>query len=350
VVPTQQGKHAAPRKRRRKSALSLILIDLLCIALGLNIFALFHHVIDFTPKTTGVVLPAATAAPVQETAAPAPEAQPEVSAEPLAEVTPSPEPRPLTWAEKYAEHFTDGEILQTDTSYRSPDVSVEVTTVQADGVLYHVAELWLTDVRYLRSAFGNGGYGYGTQSTANMAGSNDAIVAISGDHYTGRYEGVVIRNGILYRETRFGDVCILGYDGVMYTLTDAELDLEAIKTEGNVYQLWSFGPALLVDGQPQTEFESEVTRANPRSAIGYVEPGHYFLVQVDGRIPNSNGMTMAELSQLFYNLGCTVAYNLDGGQTAGMYWNGSLLSHPYGRDVGDIIYVAATLPEENPAA
>ena len=87
------------------------------------------------------------------------------------------------------------------------------------------------------------------------------------------------------------------------------------------YQCWTFGPSLLdEEGQPKTEksqFLSTVQRANPRSALGYVSPGHYLFVTVDGRGQSgSRGMTMAELSQLMYDLGCTVAYNLDGGGTA----------------------------------
>ena len=98
---------------------------------------------------------------------------------------------------------------------------------------------------------------------------------------------------------------------------------------------------LLQDGRAMTEFNSELTRANPRSAIGYYEPGHYCFVQVDGRDKNnSRGMTLEELSQLFEDLGCTAAYNLDGGQSSGFAWMGRLLSYPYGRNVSDIIYVA----------
>ena len=97
---------------------------------------------------------------------------------------------------------------------------------------------------------------------------------------------------------------------------------------------------LLQNGQAMEDFTSTVTVANPRSAIGYVEPGHYFFVQVDGRGgTGSRGMTMRELSLLFESLGCETAYNLDGGATAGIAWQGELLSYPYMRPVCDIIYV-----------
>lgn len=98
------------------------------------------------------------------------------------------------------------------------------------------------------------------------------------------------------------------------------------------------------------KFNSNVNPANPRSAIGYYEPGHYCFVLVDGRQQGySKGMTLKALSQLFYDLGCVDAYNLDGGQTAVMAFDGKLASHPYegGRKTSDILYIAET-EGENP--
>jgi exopolysaccharide biosynthesis protein len=86
---------------------------------------------------------------------------------------------------------------------------------------------------------------------------------------------------------------------------------------------------------------------NPRSAIGYYEPGHYCFVTVDGRKEGySIGMTVPELAQLFEDLGCQSAYNLDGGQTAVMMFGDSIANQPYhgGRKTSDIIYI--TEPDE----
>lgn len=353
-MEVQQGKHSAPRraKRRRGTAarrrkiLRLVLTDLLFIGLGLIVFALFHHVIRFPSAAEPVTLPAAVTAAPEPAETPAVEAP--VEETPAVEETPEPTPARIysgVWGEKFAEHFTEGEILTDGNSYRSENISIEVRTVKEDGICYHVADIYVSDIKYLRAGLGNGQYWAGTQFTDEQARANDALVAVSGDHYSGRWEGVVVRNGVLYRETRFADVCVLGYDGVMRTMTDEEFDLDAV-TEQGAWQVWSFGPMLLQDGKAMTKFNSELTRANPRSAIGYFEPGHYCFVQVDGRDRNeSRGMTLEELSQLFASLGCTAAYNLDGGQSSGFAWKGELLSYPYGRKVSDIIYVGE-LPEE----
>ena len=57
-----------------------------------------------------------------------------------------------------------------------------------------------------------------------------------------------------------------------------------------------------------------VANRNPRTGIGYFEPGHYCLVVVDGRDGDSApGASIEEFASVFESLGCTQAYNLDGG-------------------------------------
>ena len=86
-----------------------------------------------------------------------------------------------------------------------------------------------------------------------------------------------------------------------------------------------------------------VSYPNPRSAIGYYEPGHYCFVVVDGRQSGyAKGMSIPELAALFEELGCTKAYNLDGGGSAVMVFNHkrySKQSNGGGRDLGDILLI-----------
>jgi exopolysaccharide biosynthesis protein len=104
---------------------------------------------------------------------------------------------------------------------------------------------------------------------------------------------------------------------------------------------------LLKDGQPMEDFNttSELkNKTEPRTAIGYYEPGHYCLVVVDGRQESkgySEGFTLMELSRVFYELGCSIAYNMDGGKSAEMIFDGKLQNRPYegGRETSDIIYI-----------
>ena len=228
-------------------------------------------------------------------------------------------------------------------------MNVSYQRIEENDVIYFVADVYVSDLGYLRSGFANGKYNGGFQMIDEIARQENAVVALSGDHYAGRGEGLVVRNGVLYRETRFQDVCVLLSDGTMVTLTNAELDMDDLKAAAP-WQVWAFGPELLDDeGHALTSFNSIVLPNNPRAAIGYVEPGHYYLVEVEGTrtgyYSGSRGMKMYELANLFESLGCKSAYNLDGGQSVGLAWMGELVSFRYDRSIPDIIYVADFLPE-----
>ncbi|MCI5682329.1 MAG: phosphodiester glycosidase family protein [Clostridiales bacterium] len=250
----------------------------------------------------------------------------------------------------FNDKFTDGEPVQTENSYMGKNVSVTWQRYEdkstGNFVVYYVADIYVRSTDYLKTARSAGFSDY----VENMAKENNAIIAINGDYFGARRQGTVVREGQLIRESDFKDVLVLFKNGVMKTYSNSEFDLESVISAAesggtSVLDIWSFGPALLDgEGKAKTEFDSSVTPANPRSAIGYYEPGHYCFVAVNGRgEENSAGLKMADLSKLFEDLGCTVAYNLDGGKSSVMVWDlGSKdINTPYdgGRSVSDIIYI-----------
>lgn len=249
----------------------------------------------------------------------------------------------------FKDKFTDGEPVQTENSYIGKNVSVTWQRVEDKStgrfVVYYIADIYIRSTDYFKTARSSG---Y-SASVESMAAANNAIIAINGDYFGARNQGTVVREGQLIRESSFKDVLVLFKNGVMKTYSADEFSLASVKAAADeagtsILDVWSFGPSLLdADGNSKTEFDSSVTPANPRSAIGYYEPGHYCLVAVNGRgEENSTGLKMSELSELFKNLGCTVAYNLDGGKSSVMVWDGgsSTINTPCdgGRSVSDIIY------------
>ena len=276
--------------------------------------------------------------PDAQEATSAPQAIRAVAADPPSAMIVAPDESGGWFAHKYSASGT----VQTDSSYQSANVNISIQKVQEDGLAYFVADLYVRSLDHLRTSLAFDTYGSGCrQSVHDMAEQSDAILAITGDYYGNQSRGVVIRNGTVYRKTTNGDVCVLYLDGTLQTYDKKAFSIDQALEKG-VYQAWSFGPRLLDDGQPMTKFNTSVGRENPRAAIGYYEPGHYCFVVVDGRQRGySRGMTMEELSQLFYRLGCSDAYNLDGGQTAQMYFAGSIINQPHngGRDVSDIVYI-----------
>lgn len=249
----------------------------------------------------------------------------------------------------FKDKFTDGEPVQTENSYMGKNVSVTWQRYEDKStggfVVYYVADIYIRNTDYFKTARSSGF----SSDVADMAKANNAIIAINGDYFGARNQGTVVREGQLIRESDFKDVLVLFKNGVMKTYSKEEFSLDAVKTAAeeagtSILDIWSFGPSLLdADGNAKTEFDSSVTPANPRSAIGYYEPGHYCLVAVNGRgEENSVGLKMADLAQLFSDLGCTVAYNLDGGKSSVMVWDGgaTTINTPDGggRSVSDIIY------------
>ena len=235
----------------------------------------------------------------------------------------------------------------TDNSYSSPDISITVTeeTTANGRITYYLADIYVRDITCFQSALARGTYGSGYRdSISDMAALSNALVAINGDYYGNTNEGVVIRNGVIYRANRTNcDVCVLYYDGRMEVMPGSAFDMQQAINDG-AWQAWTFGPALLdTDGSVLTSFAStgRIISANPRTAIGYYEPGHYCMVVVDGR-GASAGITLPDLSQLFYDLGCTAAYNLDGGNSSIMVWQDAVINDPSGggRESSDALLIA----------
>lgn len=248
--------------------------------------------------------------------------------------------------EAYFEKFCYTGEERGESFYRNDVVSMTLERVEEDALSYYVADIYVRDLSCFRTAIANDAVSrWAEEPVADMAARTEAVIAVSGDYYSARSTGLMARNGVWYRETidRARDVCVLYLDGTMETYSPKQIDLEAIKARG-VWQVWGFGPGLLdADGQPKTTFLSKVRPANPRSAIGYYEPGHYCLVVVEGRgVNDSMGISLEDFSKLFHALGCRAAYNFDGGATAIMAdAAGTISEQSKPRGCSDIVYLGA---------
>ncbi len=253
-------------------------------------------------------------------------------------------------AQKFADKYTD-EVIETENSYSSPDLSITVNEVNDGNVTYYVADIYVRDITCFQTALASDTYGSGFRdSITGMAALKGALLAVNGDYYGNTSEGVVIRNGTIYRANPTDcDVCVLYWDGTMKVMPGSAFSVEEA-VENGAWQAWTFGPALLdSNGEILTEFASpsRIISANPRTAIGYYEPGHYCLVVVDGR-GESAGITLPQLSRLFHSLGCTAAYNLDGGNSSIMVWGNEVINNPSGggRESSDALLIAEVRSNE----
>lgn len=315
------------KTNKRLRALTGAITDIVLAAVILLVFAYFHHGRMYLLGRGFVEAPAATAQP---TAAAAAQPTPETEAPDETLVANGP--------------FTDGTVEQTENSYRSANVSVSWTRHEYNGekglVVYYIADIYLRSPEYLRTAYVTDGY----RSVQDMAAESNAILAIDGDYAFSRDYGPIVRNGEMLRNTGFDDILVYYTDGSMKVFHGKEFNMET-EMEKGVLQVWSFGPSLLDDeGKSIERYNTNIAGLNPRAALGYYEPGHYCFVAVDGRGEGgSRGFKLAELSHLFESLGCTLAYNFDGGKSAVMVWDGdTTVNQPAGggRNVTDILYIA----------
>lgn len=248
------------------------------------------------------------------------------------------------FGDSFPDKFTQGEVKKTKTGYQSENVNVTLKGFKANGQRFYVADIYLKDISCLVTTFAEDTFGRGfREPTTTLNRKLGGIIAINGDYYGARSDGIVIRNGVLYRSEDFPkrDVCVLYWNGVMETYDPVLFDANAAMRDG-AYQAWNFGPKLLDEnGAAMEHFNSDVDSPNPRTALGYFEPGHYCFVVVDGRQGNYHGMTLKQLSALMQQLGCKRAYNMDGGNTSVMAVGNRVVNHPSGggRKTSDIISI-----------
>lgn len=247
----------------------------------------------------------------------------------------------------------------TATTYDSDDASISISTVVTgsgdDQVTYYVADVVLSDATVLRSAFADNQFGTNiTQTTSEMAEDNDAVFAINGDYYGFRDTGIVIRNGVVYRDEGAREGLAFYTDGHVEVYDETATTADELVAAG-VWNTLSFGPALVEDGEVVDGIEDVEVDTNvgnhsiqgdqPRTAVGVVDDNHLVFVVVDGRSPGySAGVDMTGLAEIMQSLGAETAYNLDGGGSSTMYFDGSLVNDPLGRGAergtSDILYVA----------
>lgn len=243
-------------------------------------------------------------------------------------------------------------IVSTDTEYKDENITITLTEYREYDTSIYVADVQVSSPEYLKTALAQSAYGRNvTQKTSEMAEENHAILAINGDYYGAQEKGYVIRNGVIYRDTASAgqEDLVLYQDGSLEVIQEDEITAQELLDQG-AQQVLSFGPALLENSTISVSQNEEVGKAkasNPRTAIGILDDLHYVFVVSDGRTSESTGLSLYQLAEFMKGLGVTTAYNLDGGGSSTMYFNGKIINNPttngkniQERSVSDIVYIS----------
>lgn len=229
----------------------------------------------------------------------------------------------------------------TENSYEDDNISIVLTKYRKYDTNIYVADVKLSSPEYLKTAFAKGAFGHNIKAeTSETAKNVHAILAINGDYYSVRETGYVVRNGVLYRNTSSEKEILAIYkDGSFAMFKGDEISAEQLMADG-AEQVLCFGPAIVKGGEiavPERE-----TAKNPRTAIGRIDDLHYVFVATDGRVDDSEGLSYYELAEFVHSLGVKEGYNLDGGGSTAMYFNGQTVNNTprdSERQVSDIVYI-----------
>ena len=241
----------------------------------------------------------------------------------------------------------------TNSSYKDENISINLTETTVNHTQVYVADVTVSSSEYLKTAFAQNSFGTNvTAKTSVTAAENDAILAVNGDYYGANSSGYVIRNGVVYRDTvrensNNGDLAIYK-DGSFKIIYEDQISADQLVKDG-VINLLAFGPALVENGEIAVGKNQEVGQAmasNPRTAIGIIDENHYIIVVSDGRTSESEGLSLYQLAEVMKSYGVKTAYNLDGGGSSTLYFNGQVINKPTTggnriseRAVSDIVYI-----------
>ena len=241
----------------------------------------------------------------------------------------------------------------TETSYQDDNIQISLEAFRKYDTTVYVADITLSSADYLKTALTQNTFGTNiTEKTSELAEEKNAIFAINGDYYGANNRGYVIKNGVLYRSTirdnsDYGDLVVY-QDGTFGIIDETQISADQPLQDG-VTNLFAFGPTLIKNSTIAVSEHEEVGRAmssNPRTAIGIVDSLHYIILVSDGRTRESEGLSLYQVANIMQEYGCSTAYNLDGGGSSTMYFNGQIINNPTTngrkiseRSVSDIVYI-----------
>ena len=238
-------------------------------------------------------------------------------------------------------------------SYKDPSITVTISTGRRFDCDYWVARIKIKNASQLRtvSAYGFDDKSGKGKTAITMAKRANAVLAINGDYfnYDKNFRGYCMRQGKLYFDNLQGrrDILLIDEDGDFHAIQSAPENAVAKgKINGKkVINAFYFGPLMVEKGKVLRVMshvrEAYVNEKRQRMAIGQVGPLEYICACCASPQHGNFGMTVPEIAQLMADSGAKIAYNLDGGNSTAMYFNGDLLNTNDKRELADIIYFAS---------
>ena len=219
------------------------------------------------------------------------------------------------------------------------------------GIQYYVAYFEVKSPTQLRTAIA----GRPNESVAALPSqigkAKNAILILNGEYYIQRTRGIFIwRQGKSFRDQAdpVKDVLIIDDAGDFHIFTsrDKAAEIQAFQDAGGkIVNAFSFGPALIIDGEQvklREDYYFYPRERTGRSAVAQVGPLSYAFIYCPGA-------TQQEISNVAASLNLQQAYNLDGGNSSVMIFNGEYVGgkkRNTEREQSDILYVVSAVEPE----
>ena len=245
----------------------------------------------------------------------------------------------------------------SDTVYEDPTIKVVITSDSYNGVLYWVADIEIADASQLRTAVPEELDSEASEFGPVLARRMNAVLAINGDYYWygSGTAPVTIRQGDFYQEhweKPRQDILVIDEDGDFHGISDPKTMQGLREIDGKkIINAFCFGPLLVKDGKisnkkPPAEVPPD--QFSQRVAIAQIDHLKYRVI-VSG--PNKRGSKAFKFEAWRKFIASMediqIAYNLDGGDSSVLVFNGVKINDPGNeneRQLGDIIYFASAWP------
>ena len=227
-------------------------------------------------------------------------------------------------------------------TYTSATLNINLQRKKLHGISYWVAHIKTASPSQLKSALSNGTYGGTRQTTSSAVSANKGIIGVNGsafDYGTGKPSplGMCIKNGKIYGDYATSySVMAVKKDGTIYTPPQGLSGKDLLKA--GVKDTYNFGPILIKDGAAQPPW-AETQKYYPRTAVGMVKPNDYVLLVTD--TGEYTGLNHWDMVKIFQSYNCKYAYNLDGGGSSTLYYNGRVMNKligNYQRPCADFLF------------
>lgn len=248
------------------------------------------------------------------------------------------------------------EFFYGNNTYADPTIAVKVQYGVFDrgaetGCEYWVASIKIAHPSQLRTTAANGFQSEMTMKGTAMAKRVNAVLAINGDYFYFTHHGYILRQGQLFLDDLRGDrdVLLIDEDGDFHIVRNPFTGQVSQNINGKqVVQAFFFGPVLVENGKMVRDmdlrYDMRAEERRQRMCIAQVGPLEYKCICCGPPARGNSGMNLMEFARLVYSLGVETAYNLDGGDSTMMIFNGQKVNDPKSpdtRDIADIIYFAS---------